>query len=239
MGPEVLSSDIDKINRMFDKDSEHDDGQDGGIQSGNMANEFWQYVAELLKDYISSNNINYLRLNGDNAIETSTDGTTWQATGSSGHVILDKDNNAMPQRSRLKFSNATISDDGTVTVVSGIKGDTGATGETGPQGPQGVQGMKGDTGKSIIPSVDQNTGLMSFSEGPAGIVPAAVNVRGPQGPQGVQGNQGLTGPQGPVGSKGDAGPQGPIGLTGPQGEDGPQGLQGEAGQQDLKESKAR
>lgn len=79
----------------------------------------------------------------------------------------------MTQRNRLKFLNCTLSDDGTYTIISGLQG---------PQGTQGVQGVKGDTatgpqgivGYSIIPSVDQNTGLMTFTIGPAGVVPKLV-----------------------------------------------------------------
>jgi hypothetical protein len=234
MGPETLSNDIDKINKMFDPSSVHENSEEGGIQSGNMSQEFWDHLSELDKNNLISSDVKYIRLNADKVIETSVDGITWQATGSSGHVILDKDNNVLPQRSRLKFINSTVSDDGTVTIISGIKGDKGDKGDIGSQGPKGDQGVQGPTGKSIIPSVDQNTGLMSFSEGPAGIVPAPVNVRGPQGIQGATGPQGPAGVQGPQGQAGPAGPQGeqgPIGLTGPQGPMGSQGLQGVEGPQ--------
>ena len=173
-----------------------------------------------------STDIKYMRLNGDKVLETSVDGVAWEATGSSGHVIVDKDGNTLPQRSRLKFTNSVVTDIGGVTVVNGIKGDKGDTGATGPQGVQGIQGVKGDTGNSIIPNVDQNTGLMSFTEGPAGVVPAAVYVRGPQGPQGVQGLQGNQGPTGPIGPTGPQGPQGVKGDKGEQGASGPVGPQG-------------
>lgn len=182
-----------------------------------------------LKNAIISGDVRYMRLNADRVIETSSDGIAWQATGSSGHVILDKNGAVLPQRGRMKFANSTVTDDGTMTIVNGIKGDTGDTGVQGIQGIQGIQGVKGDTGKSIIPSVDQNTGLMSFTEGPSGVVPASVNVRGPQGPQGVQGAQGEQGVQGSTGSKGDMGSQGPQGDVGPQGPQGPPGLQGSQG----------
>lgn len=182
----------------------------------------------------------YIRLNADKVLEVSTDGTTWQATGSSGHLILDADGEELPQRSRMQFAGCEVTDDGTKTIIHGVKGDQGETGATGPTGPQGPKGEKGDTGLAVIPSVDQDTGLMSFRLGEAGAVPAPVYVRGPQGPQGVQGLQGLQGPQGLQGLQGIQGVQGPrgaagaegaVGATGPQG---PQGLKGDQGPQGLK-----
>ena len=182
----------------------------------------------------------YIRLNADKVLEVSTDGTTWQATGSSGHLILDADGEELPQRSRMQFAGCEMTDDGTKTIIHGVKGDQGETGATGPTGPQGPKGEKGDTGLAVIPSVDQDTGLMSFRLGEAGAVPAPVYVRGPQGPQGVQGLQGLQGPQGLQGLQGIQGVQGPrgaagaegaAGATGPQG---PQGLKGDQGPQGLK-----
>lgn len=182
----------------------------------------------------------YIRLNADKVLEVSTDGTTWQATSSSGHLILDADGEELPQRSRMQFAGCEVTDDGTKTIIHGVKGDQGETGATGPTGPQGPKGEKGDTGLAVIPSVDQDTGLMSFRLGEAGAVPAPVYVRGPQGPQGVQGLQGLQGPQGLQGLQGIQGVQGPrgaagaegaAGATGPQG---PQGLKGDQGPQGLK-----
>ena len=116
----------------------------------------------------------YIRLNADKVLEVSTDGTTWQATGSSGHLILDADGEELPQRSRMQFAGCEVTDDGTKTIIHGVKGDQGETGATGPTGPQGPKGEKGDTGLAVIPSVDQDTGLMSFRLGEAGAVPAPV-----------------------------------------------------------------
>ena len=59
----------------------------------------------------------YMRLNSDKVLEVSTDGETWQATGSSGHLIYDKNGVQLPQRSRLKFANSEVTDDGTYTIV--------------------------------------------------------------------------------------------------------------------------
>ncbi len=181
----------------------------------------------------------YIRLNADKVLEVSTDGTTWQATGSSGHLILDADGEELPQRSRMQFAGCEVTDDGTKTIIHGVKGDQGETGATGPTGPQGPKGEKGDTGLAVIPSVDQDTGLMSFRLGEAGAVPAPVYVRGPQGPQGEQGLQGpagVMGPQGPrgeAGAKGDKGDKGEKGDTGATGPQGPQGLKGDQGPQGI------
>ena len=43
----------------------------------------------------------YMRLNADKVLETSEDGAVLQATGSSGHLMLDKDGNTLLQRSRM------------------------------------------------------------------------------------------------------------------------------------------
>lgn len=183
----------------------------------------------------------YLRLNADRVLETSTDGITWQATGSSGHIIVNASGTTLPQRSRLRFMNGTVVDNGTETLVTAMKGDTGATGPIGPQGIQGVQGPKGDLGPVIIPSIDAS-GMMHFAIQQTAVAPQSVSVRGPQGVQGVQGPQGQTGPVGPQGIQGtrgaqgiqgiqgETGPAGPKGETGPQGPIGPQGERGAAGE---------
>lgn len=198
--------------------------------------------AELEKRLISGN-VKYIRLNGDKVLETSEDGVVWEATGSSGHVIVKPDGTIAPQRSRMKFTNGVVSDDGTQTIITSLKGDKG---DQGPQGVQGEKGDKGDigaTGPVIVPSVDAN-GIMSFTIQDTAIAPQSVSVRGPQGPQGVQGAQGAQGArgpqglqgvqgiQGPNGEKGDpgaTGAEGPRGVQGPEGPVGPQGPVGPAG----------
>lgn len=198
--------------------------------------------AELEKRLISGN-VKYIRLNGDKVLETSEDGVVWEATGSSGHVIVKPDGTIAPQRSRMKFTNGVVSDDGTQTVITSLKGDKG---DQGPQGVQGEKGEKGDigaTGPVIVPSVDAN-GIMSFTIQDTAIAPQSVSVRGPQGPQGIQGAQGAQGArgpqglqgvqgiQGPNGEKGDpgaTGAEGPRGVQGPEGPVGPQGPVGPAG----------
>lgn len=198
--------------------------------------------AELEKRLISGN-VKYIRLNGDKVLETSEDGVVWEATGSSGHVIVKPDGTIAPQRSRMKFTNGVVSDDGTQTIITSLKGDKGDQGEQGIQGEKGDKGDIGATGPVIVPSVDAN-GIMSFTIQDTAIAPQSVSVRGPQGPQGVQGAQGaqgargpqglqgIQGIQGPNGEKGDpgaTGAEGPRGVQGPEGPVGPQGPVGPAG----------
>lgn len=164
----------------------------------------------------------YMRLNADKVLEVSADGATWQATGSSGHLIMDKDGNTLPQRSRMKFANSVVTDENGVTVVTGIKGDRGDTGATGPQGVQGIQGVKGDRGYVLVPAIDDD-GIISWSiQEPTNTVPASRNIRGPQGIQGIQG------PKGDQGETGATGPQGIQGIQGPQGVAGKDGVDGKS-----------
>lgn len=172
----------------------------------------------------------YIRLNADKVLEVSTDGNIWQATGSSGHLIIGPDGQALPQRSRMQFTNGTVTDQNGVTVVTGVKGDKGEKGDKGDTGETGATGAQGPVGPAIVPSVDIN-GVMSFSLQTVTSPPQSVNVRGPQGPQGVQGEQGAQGARGPQGIQGVAGAQGPKGDQGEQGIQGPAGPQGPAGAQ--------
>lgn len=185
--------------------------------------------AELTKRIITGN-VKYIRLNSDKVLETSNDGVTWEATGSSGHIIIKPDGTVAPQRSRMKFVNGIVTDDGTQTIITALKGDTGPQGEKGDTGAQGPQGEQGLTGPVIVPSVDAN-GVMSFTIQDTAIAPQPVSVRGPQGPQGVQGEQGAQGARGPQGIQGIQGVQGPKGDQGAQGIQGPAGPQGPAGAQ--------
>lgn len=172
----------------------------------------------------------YIRLNSDKVLEVSTDGKVWQATGSSGHLIIGPDGQSLPQRSRMQFTNGTVTDQNGVTVITGVKGDKGEKGDKGDTGDTGATGAQGPVGPAIVPSVDIN-GVMSFSLQNVTSPPQSVNVRGPQGPQGVQGEQGAQGARGPQGIQGVAGAQGPKGDQGAQGIQGPAGPQGPAGAQ--------
>lgn len=194
-------------------------------------------VQEELEKRILTGNVKYIRLNDDKVLETSEDGVTWEATGSSGHIIVKPDGTVAPQRSRMKFANGTVTDDGEQTIITGLKGDTGPQGEKGDTGEQGPKGDQGLTGPVIVPSVDAS-GVMSFTIQDTAIAPQAVSVRGPQGPQGVQGEQGAQGTRGPQGlqgvqgiqgPKGETGEQGPAGATGATGATGPKGDKGDTG----------
>lgn len=193
-----------------------------------------------------SEDIKYIRLNADEHIEVSSDGATWTEVASSGHLIYDAAGQQMPQRSRLKFGGASVvTDDGTYTIVSGVKGDKGETGAKGDKGDKGDTGDQGPQGAAWYPAVD-GLGNLTFVLSETATPPPAYNIRGPQGPQGVQGLQGATGATGPQGiqgprglqgAKGEKGATGATGATGPagpagaQGEQGIQGPQGETGPQ--------
>ena len=187
-----------------------------------------------------SEGIKYIRLNADEHIEASSDGATWTEVASSGHLIYDAAGQQMPQRSRLKFGGASVvTDDGTYTIVSGVKGDKGDTGAKGDKGDKGDTGDQGPQGAAWYPAVD-GLGNLTFVLSETATPPPAYNIRGPQGPQGVQGLQGTTGATGPQGiqgprglqgAKGEKGATGATGATGPAGPAGAQGAQGIQGPQ--------
>lgn len=217
--------------RLLNENAQELNGLIEELEAPTAAGQIGTKGGRKLDEAVLSEDINYIRLNSDRVLETSSDGTSYQATGSSGHIIVDADGTQLPQRSRLQFLTAEIKDSGGVTVVSALKGDKGDKGDTGATGPQGPQGIQGETGPVIVPGIDSN-GVMSFTIQSTAIAPQPVSVRGPQGPQGVQGAQGQMGPQGATGIQGPQGIQGPkgdkgdTGETGPQGAQGPQGLQG-------------
>lgn len=187
-----------------------------------------------------SGDIKYIRLNADEHIEVSSDGATWTEVASSGHLIYDAAGQQMPQRSRLKFGGASVvTDDGTYTIVSGVKGDKGDTGAKGDKGEKGDTGDQGPRGAAWYPAVD-GLGNLTFVLSETATPPPAYNIRGPQGPQGVQGlqgaagatgPQGIQGPRGLQGAKGEKGDTGATGATGPAGPAGAQGAQGIQGPQ--------
>lgn len=187
-----------------------------------------------------SDDIKYIRLNADEHIEVSSDGATWTEVASSGHLIYDAAGQQMPQRSRLKFGGASVvTDDGTYTIVSGVKGDKGDTGAKGDKGEKGDTGDQGPQGAAWYPAVD-GLGNLTFVLSETATPPPAYNIRGPQGPQGVQGlqgaagatgPQGIQGPRGLQGAKGEKGATGATGATGPAGPAGAQGAQGIQGPQ--------
>ena len=209
----------------------------------------------------NSDSLKYFRLNADGALEYSIDGITWQATASSGHVIINGYGDIFPQRSRLKFLNTTITDDGSQTIIAGIKGETGpqgatgaqgptgatgAAGATGPQGAQGVQGPQGIKGDKGDPGSDGNSFVVKalFAKiadlkiaHPAGVAGDAYAV-GTSASNviylwNVDTSQwvSLGSLQGPAGPQGEQGATGPTGAQGATGATGPQGIQGETGPQ--------
>ena len=247
-GTKALSGQVDsEFNQLIDAHNDFDSAVDAflaTLASVNGAKEIGAKGGKTLDKAVLSENIPYVRLNDDKVIETSIDGVTWEATGSAGHLVVKPDGTVMAQRSRLKFNNTVVTDSPATneTIINGV---TGPQGIQGTQGIQGVQGPKGDLGNTIIPTVNQITGIMSFAEGVPGVIPAPVNVKGAQGipgPQGIEGPQGSQGAQGEQGQKGDKGDQGiqgnqgiqgPIGPKGEQGAQGPAGLAGEQGPRGL------
>ncbi|WP_419491254.1 hypothetical protein [Anaerotruncus massiliensis (ex Liu et al. 2021)] len=176
---------------------------------------------------VQAADVKAIRLSPDGVIEITLDGETWTATGSSGHLILDRDGNLLPQRGRMQFVNSEVEDADGVTVVHGVTGPQGPRGE---QGPQGIQGVRGPEGKVWLPSV-AGDGTLTFTlvEASAANPPAARSIRGPQGVAGVQGQQGIQGTAGPQGPRGEPGPAGERGAKGDPGEQGPAGAQGPQG----------
>lgn len=233
--PDQLSGTAEDNKKVFDRLTS------GPVRNGHnkLIDALIALGVEQLIQY-GSEDIKYIRLNADEHIEVSPDGVTWTEVASSGHLIYDAAGKQMPQRSRLKFGGASVvTDDGTYTIVSGVKGDKGDTGAKGDKGDKGDTGDQGPQGAAWYPAVD-GLGNLTFVLSETATPPPAYNIRGPQGPQGVQGLQGAagaTGPQGvqgargPQGVKGDKGDTGATGATGPAGPAGAQGAQGVQGKQ--------
>lgn len=74
------------------------------------------------------------------------------------------------------------------------KGDKGDTGEKGDQGDLGPRGA------TFTPSVDMETGLLSWTNDAAMPNPEPVDIRGPQGERGEKGETGAQGPKGDTGN---------------------------------------
>jgi len=214
-----------------------------------------------LAEKIGSPTIKALRMNADNAIEYSLDGTTFQTTASSGHIILNEYGDQFPQRTRMKFLNTTITDDGTETVIAGIKGDKGEKGDTGAQGAQGIQGLqgvpgatgaqgvqgiKGDKGDKGDSGADGNSFLVlarfatyadMIATHPSGVAGDAYMVGSAESNIIYIWNTDTSAWQNVGSLQGPAGPQGPQGVAGPTGPQGVQGIQGEQGIQGIQGEK--
>ena len=233
--PDQLSGTAEENKKVFDRLTS------GPVKDGHnkLIDALIALGVEQLIQY-GSEDIKYIRLNADEHIEVSSDGVTWTEVASSGHLIYDAAGQQMPQRSRLKFGGASVvTDDGTYTIVSGVKGDKGDTGAKGDKGEKGDTGDQGPQGAAWYPAVD-GLGNLTFVLSETATPPPAYNIRGPQGPQGVQGlqgaagatgPQGIQGPRGLQGAKGEKGATGATGATGPAGPAGAQGAQGIQGPQ--------
>ena len=200
-----------------------------------------------------SEDIKYIRLNADEHIEVSSDGVTWTEVASSGHLIYDAAGQQMPQRSRLKFGGASVvSDDGTYTIVSGVKGDKGdkgADGAPGKDGANGAPGAKGDKGEK-----GEKGNAFTYADFTAAQL-EALKVKGDKGDKGdtgaaftydmftaaqlealkvkgdpgADGAPGAKGDKGEPGAKGDKGDKGDTGAPGKDGADGKPGEKGDKG----------
>ena len=188
-----LEKDTANISKLADRPNQND-----GLSSAQLksrfdlaSNDIKTYINETLVPALESLNLSEvphstdilgLRVNTDSMIEVTLDGENWQTTGSRGHTILDKNNNILPQRATLKFTNSTVTDDGEVTIIEGVKGDKGVSlqfiwdgtqlgikredelvysysnleGPQGPQGPEGPQGIQGEVGPQGTPGTNLN-----------------------------------------------------------------------------------
>lgn len=146
-----------KFNELVDDLSDDDGASNIGV-SARFSGDGTDVSAQLKKAVVSKEGVLFIRINEDKVLETSTDGVEWEATGSSGHLIIDDGGSVMPQRGRLRFENTVVSDNGSETVVYGLKGEkgeTGSKGATGAKGEKGEKGEKGDTGKVFVPNVNE------------------------------------------------------------------------------------
>lgn len=187
-----LTSDLNIIQALDDEPNDV-----GGLSAAQLKAKFDE-AANAIKTYINNtltseldnsgidsitrsadlSTIKYIRLGPDNTLQISADNAAWTTIASSGHIVYDNDGNALTQRSRLKFTNSVVSDDGTYTVVNGIKGDKGDTGATGAKGDKGD---KGDTapapavpGAQIVAYVDTGSSV-SATDGTHTVSGTSVN----------------------------------------------------------------
>ena len=98
-----------------------------------------------------------------------------------------------------------------------LKGDRGETGPAGPQGADGTPGEPGTPGKDGTagkdgatwrPSVDADSGLLTWTQDSSGEAPASVNIKGPKGDKGEPGANGVDGQPGKDGENGAPGKDG-------------------------------
>lgn len=65
--------------------------------------------------------VKFIRLNSDNVLETSADGVSWQTTAAGGHAVVDSGGTVLPQRGRVRFENAEVTDRNGETVVRAVR----------------------------------------------------------------------------------------------------------------------
>ena len=106
-----------------------------GLQDGGGAGNIGTKLGKTLASALLSDDIQALRQNRDGALEATKDGSSWSVV-SGGHLVLDSQGQAMPQRSRLQFKNTQVWDADGATVVQGIQG------EPGPQGDQTLEALQ-------------------------------------------------------------------------------------------------
>lgn len=147
---------------------------------------------ELLDYKVTSDDIKGIRTGADNTIEVTLDGEEWIVISSSGHVIYNGDT-AMPQRSRLRFENVEMEDNGVEIVIRGLQGEQGIQGIQGDKGATGDKGEQGEKGAMFYPEVAENGDISWSVQEYSTSVPPIRNIRGPQGVQGIQGNPGADG----------------------------------------------
>lgn len=75
------------------------------------------------------------------------------------------------------------------------------SGKTGAAGKDGSPGAKGDPGDTWVPSVNEDTGDLTWAKN-SGADPSPVNIKGPKGDKGEPGSNGAAGTPGAAGKDG-------------------------------------
>ena len=109
-----------------------------------------------------SGNIWGFNVTDENVFQLTLNGTDFISDFKvAGREILDSSGKTYPTRFKIKFNNTVVTDEGDMTVISGIKGDKGDTGDKGQDGYSGV--IKDDTTGSLYHLGVEN-GLLYIEE---------------------------------------------------------------------------
>lgn len=81
-------------------------------------------LGRTLASAVLSDDVALVRVNADKGLEYSRDGAKFENVASAGHIIHDRHGNEAPQRSRLRFVNSEVTDEGGMTVVTGVRGES-------------------------------------------------------------------------------------------------------------------